>query len=163
MRFVLLLLAALSIAKFANAQTTWSSGLLAKNEGVYAGTVNDSGAVFGRYCYFADDSCYWVLSNSLSCEETSTYPALAAAKDAANIELVCAGKPRNSNLHKYFLKPYDTIEALVGDSGGVLGVATVAEGGNFRVFRFDLSGAKRAMQDADILYRQKVKTKDQTL
>lgn len=162
MRFVFLLLAALSFTKLAHAQADWSSGLIANNKGVYAATINSSGVAFGRYCYFKDDSCYWMLANDLSCDAASTYPALASSKDAVNIELVCAGKGSTSKLFNYFLKPYDTIEKLV-DSSGVLGVASVVEGGSFRVYRFDLSGAKRVLQEADALYQQKVKTKDQTL
>lgn len=162
MRFVFLLLAALSFTKLAHAQAEWSTGLLANNIGVYAGTINASGVAFGRYCYFKDDTCYWMLGNDLSCDAGSIYPALASSKDAANIELVCGGKGSAGTRYNYFLKPYDTIENLVGASG-VLGVAAVAEGGNFRVFRFDLKGAKRALQEADALYQQKVKTKDQTL
>jgi hypothetical protein len=145
-----------------HAQQTWQAGVMTDNEGVYAGVTNDSGAILGRYCTFKDDSCVWMLVNDMGCKPANQYPALATAKTSAHVSLVCAGLNPARTQHRYFLKPYDTVDGLVGE-GGVLGVAMVAESGNFRVFRFDLRGAKAILEQADAIYRNRLRTKDQTL
>lgn len=155
-------LALLLVTLQANAQGRWETGPMAEGEGVYSATINDNGVVFGRYCYFKDDTCVWMLANDLGCTPGATYPALATSRDSAHVQLVCGGKSPTPALSRYFLKPYDTVEALV-DAGGVLGVAVVADNGNFRVYRFDLAGAKRVLEQADAIYARRAKTKDQSL
>lgn len=146
----------------AYAQQGWQAGVMNDNEGVYAGVTNDSGVVLGRYCTFKDDSCVWLIANDMSCRPANDYPALATAKSSAHVSLVCGGMNPARTQHRYFIKPYDTIDALVND-GGILGIAMVAESGNFRVFRFDLRGAKAILEQADSIYRTRSRTKDQTL
>lgn len=146
----------------ANAQQQWHAGVMSENEGVYAGVTNDNGVIFGRYCYFKDNSCVWLLANNLTCKPGEDYPALATARTSAHVTLACGGKSEDNQYTRYFLKPFDTVEALVLE-GGTLGVAVVADSGNFRVFRFDLRGAKAILDQADAIYRARSRTKDQVL
>lgn len=155
---VSLLLTALT----ASAQQQWRAGVMSENEGVYAGVTSESGVILGRYCTFKDDTCVWLIANDMGCTPANEYPALASAKSSAHVNLVCVGLRADQTQHRYLIKPYDTIDALVNE-GGVLGVAMVTESGNFRVFRFNLRGAKAILEQADAIYRNRSRTKDQTL
>jgi hypothetical protein len=143
-----------------NAQPRWDTGVIPGNEGVWAAATSSSGVAFGRYCYYRDNSCVWMLGNKLTCVPGDSYPALASASKSAHVQLVCAGK--NEAFNRYFLTPYDTVEGLVL-GGGILGIAAVSESGEFQVFRFDLRDATRALNEADAMYQSGTRTKDQKL
>lgn len=149
---------------WAAAQNAWTHGLISDKSGVYAGTINDSGASFGQYCYFNDESCYWILGNSLECVAGETYAALVSSPaSSSHIELVCAGQ--NDGAWRYFVKPFDVMEQIVKKSD-FLGVAIGTAAGQFRVNRFSLSGSGSAMtRAADIFHKtpKKPSTRDRTL
>ncbi|MCW5668161.1 MAG: hypothetical protein KIT86_00780 [Hydrogenophaga sp.] len=159
MKFILATIA-LAGAGIANAQ--WVAGDIDGKEGVYAVTQNDDGEIFGRYCYFEDKTCVWLVTNPLRCEPGASYPALATSKDSAHVEVVCWGKSPTSNVYRYFVKPYDIVEGLVND-GGILGIAVVAKNGNFRVSRFDLNGSQRAIRESSTKFESRSKTRGQVL
>lgn len=146
----------------AHAQSSWEAGPMSNNEGVFAAVANDSGVIFGRYCYYKDQTCVWIMANEMGCKLGDEYPALATAETSTHLTLVCGGKSPTQSHNRYYLKPYDTVEGLV-NQGGTLGVAMVAESGNFKVYRFDLRGAKAMLDQADVIYRNRSRTKDQTL
>lgn len=164
----IILAALLSFASFfptlVQAQNVWTHGIMTGNDGVYAGTVNDSGASFGQYCYFSDETCYWIMANQLECVAGETYAALVSSPASSNhIDLVCAGQ--HEGVWRYFVKPYDTLDQIVQKSD-FLGVATGTAAGMFRVNRFSLAGSGAALKRADDLYRKtpkKPSTRDRTL
>lgn len=145
-----------------NAHAQWEAGEIDGREGIYAVTANDDGALFGRYCYFKDQNCVWLMTSTLRCTPGASYPALASSTDATNIQVVCGGPTTHNRGHRYFLTPYDAIEGLV-EAGGILGIALVAQSGTFRVSRFDLTGAKRAMEQANTAFERRPKTREQKL
>lgn len=152
----LCLMAALSHAQ------TWSSGLMTDKTGVYVGTVSESGAILARYCYFKDSSCVWMITTDLNCEAGADYPALATSKAASHLTLLCANREPKPAVNRYLVRPYDSMQSLI-DAGEVFGLAMVTEAGGFKVFRFNLNGAKIAIQEAEALFRQASRTKDQVL
>src|SRR5512144_2189785 len=50
---------------------------------MYAVVFNDSGALFGQYCYPEKGSCLWLISTSTSCEKDHKYPVLANSDGGA--------------------------------------------------------------------------------
>lgn len=145
-----------------NAHAQWEAGPMEGQEGVYAATVNDDGALFGRYCYFSDQKCLWLITSTLGCEPGSSYPALASSIGATQLEVVCGGPALNGRGHRYYLTPYDTVQRLV-EAGGILGIALVEQGGTFRVSRFNLNGSKRMLEQANTAFDRRPRTREQRL
>jgi hypothetical protein len=120
----------------------WTVGAIAGDEGVYSATRNDSGGVLGQYCLREGGRCLWLLANDVGCEDGARYPVLVNASDgAASAELVCMkldGKPR------YAFADFDLIDRVAKESDWI-GVAFPMESGLFKVSRFSLSGAERAV------------------
>lgn len=145
-----------------SAHAQWEAGEIDGKEGIYAVTANEDGALFGRYCYFKDQSCVWLMTSTLRCTPGASYPALASSQDATNIQVVCGGPAAQGLGYRYFLTPYDSVEGLV-EAGGILGIALVAQSGTFRVSRFDLNGSKKAMQQANTAFERRPKTREQRL
>ncbi|WP_382321315.1 hypothetical protein ACFJGX_11160 [Hydrogenophaga sp. UC242_50] len=158
-------LGALLQSNAATAQNGWSHGITNGRDAVYAATINDSGAVLGQYCFFEDESCYWILANNIGCEEGEIYPALTSSEiTSSSIEMVCGGKLSEGKT-RYFLKPFDTIEKI-SQGSKYIGIAIAMDDGQFRVNRFDLRGATAAMKRATELFHKtprRSSTKDRTL
>lgn len=161
MRLVLLS-AGVALALFSGtASAQWSTGETANKASVYAGTANQSGALLSRYCHYKDQMCYWQIFNTLSCDPGESYPAMATSGVTAQITLVCEGKMGDGK-YGYFMKPFDAVDVLI-KKGGVLGVVMVSADDSFNVYRFNLSGATKAMTDADELFHQRRPTRDMRL
>lgn len=150
------------LAGLSHAQT-WASGLMSEKEGVYVGTVSESGSILARYCYFKDSTCVWVVTTDLTCRTGEDYPALATSTSASHLTLFCAELKPNTKSNRYYIRPHDTIQGLIEAGGDVFGLAMVNEAGGFKVFRFSLQGVKAAIQQADALFRQASRTRDQVL
>lgn len=120
----------------------WKVGVLRDSEGIYAATVNDSGGVFGEYCYPAEDACLWLLSNDIKCEDGSKYPVLInASGGAVSTTMMCKAFNRKS---VYVFTNFSEVERVL-DGATWIGMAFPMQNGLFKVSRFPLDGHARAV------------------
>lgn len=139
----LFLVASLSVAQ-AESFGSWSTGRNAKSGTVYAVTMNDSGDVFGEYCFASDSSCVWLLGTSTGCKIGSSYPVLANSDaGAASLGVYCADKLHDGT-SSYAFTDFKTMQNIV-ERGTKLGIALPLLGDHFRVLRFALGGSNRAI------------------
>jgi len=112
---------------------------------LYAVTVNDSGALLGQFCYPEQGSCMWLLGMSTGCQEGDKYPVLLNSdRGAQSVEIYCDGK-LESGLYRYAFTDFDAMQNHVKDSTRI-GFAVPLRADQFRVVRFTLDGATRAIQ-----------------
>jgi hypothetical protein len=106
----------------------------------YAATVNDSGALFGQYCFPGNDRCMWLLGMSARCERGDEYPVLANSDAGATpIGIHCEGR-LDDGLYRYIFTDFDSVDALVR-KGSIIGFAVPLFQDQFKVVRFKLNGA----------------------
>src|SRR5437667_8824905 len=111
----------------------------------FAVTLNDSDHLIGQYCYTSEHSCVWLLAMSTRCKKGDTYPVLANSDaGAASLQLLCDGQLENGH-YRYVFTGFDDVDKLVRDSKTRIGFAFPMEGDEFRVVRFDLRGAEKAL------------------
>jgi len=117
----------------------WTTGKVSNDSGMYAATMNDSGAILGEYCYYSSKSCTWTLAVDSTCEKDHSYPVLANTdKGAAYFDIVCLGRQENG-LYTFGFKNWKDLEGLL-KSGMRIGIATPMQSDQFKVFRFLLDG-----------------------
>ncbi len=110
----------------------------------YASTVNNSGHVFGKYCYFGDQQCLFLLGIDISCKTGNKYPVLVNAESGAlNMNLVCADKVGQQQV--LIFDNFEQIERTAKESNK-LGVAIPMESGQFKVSRFSMSGSTYSLE-----------------
>jgi hypothetical protein len=56
----------------ANAQA-WHAGVSNDGSYVYAGTINDSGGMFGQFCFASEGNCYWLVALTQDCRVERTH------------------------------------------------------------------------------------------
>jgi len=156
---------ALVFCQSGQAQTgPWFSGELKDKVGLFAGADNDSGGLLTQYCYYSNGSCYWSMSNgTTNCNASESYPALVSFDAGAiNMDMYCYkasdGKSRMT------FSNFKLIDDYIQKSKR-LAVVVPLQGGDFRVTRFDLTGAAEVVTSMKRTFLEKVKnsTKDQTL
>ncbi len=135
------------------------------NQGAYAATVNDSGALFGQYCYQKFEKCFWLLANDIGCEAGSEYPVLINADSGAySLKIVCLDS--TDKIGRYVFSDFDAIDEPVKKSSRI-GIAFPMKSGFFQVNRFDLNGSSKAVslmrKFADELIKTNTGTADKTL
>jgi hypothetical protein len=149
----LLLAVFLSLAQPTSAQGqtygTWSVGFTDSRSApfTYAYTTNDSGHVLGQYCYPKSDSCLWLVAMSTTCEKNQKYPVLVNSDAGAEgLQVYCAGEMEDSpGKYTYAFTAFDRINEAVLKSSR-LGIAIPLANDQFRVIRFELTGAERAVR-----------------
>ena len=105
-------------------------------------------------CFQESKKCLVVLSMGTQCEDKAFYPLLLNSDAGAlHIRGFCTV---NEGRFEYILSPYDQVSQILYTAKGVLGIATPLEDGAFRAYRFNLYGAK----DAIDLVSSKVKGAD---
>jgi hypothetical protein len=120
----------------------WAVGSTSDRAGMFAATVNDSGGVFGEYCYPKAETCIWLLSNSTRCEDGAKYPVLVNTdKGSAATEIVCKKVDGKS---RYVFASYEDVEASI-EGARWIGMAFPMQDGRFQVSRFSLDGAAAAV------------------
>lgn len=139
---------------------------------MYAVVLNDSGALFGEYCYPDKHSCLWLISLSTECEKNHKYPVLANSDGGAvHLTIQCQGAIGNDDDKKYayVFTDFDEINDLVKHAKRV-GFALPLQSDRFRVVRFSLEGAASAIAEmrgkaADVMDKQQPgsSSKDETL
>jgi hypothetical protein len=115
----------------------------------YAGTVNDSGHLFGQFC-LGDGNCMYLLGIKTSCNPGDRYPVLVDANvGSSRMELLCrAPMPAIPNApmdgrYPYVFSDFDKIDHVVKRALEV-GVALRLDNDQFAA-RFDLRGANEAI------------------
>jgi hypothetical protein len=141
---------------------------------MYAVTFNDSGALFGQYCYPDKGSCLWLISTSTSCEKDHKYPVLANSDGGAvPLTLHCQGTIGSKGVdakYAYVFNDFDAVTNLVKNATRI-GFAMPLQADQFKVVRFEVGGsaaalaamrskASAAMDDAKPKHTN---TRDQTL
>lgn len=148
---------------------SWSQGVTTDKQGMFAATVNDSGAVFGQYCYPGDGengTCYWILANDVTCESGSRYPVLVNSDAGAySFEVLCFKQDEGRG--RFAVTNFDQIDKIVRE-GGRIAIAFPMASGLFQVNRFTLDGASRAVSSMRALAsrvqdEKKTSTKDKFL
>ena len=157
------------VALFANlayAQTTigpWYISDMNDGSGSFAGTINDSGGIFGKYCYASAQSCVWIMTADVGCESGSEYPVLLNSDSgAAPVTVSC--KPIDGK-NRYFFNSYSQVDDAVARSSRI-GFAFPMASGQFQVTRFDIRQSTAAMNALDARMRKRPArptTRDTTL
>jgi hypothetical protein len=102
--------------------------------------------VLGQYCYFNDDSCYYLVSLGITCEKNSEYPSiLNSDAGVAAVDLICGHKYNAENV--FFINPFDEVDNIIRKAKTV-GFVIAMESEKFKVVRFSLSGSTYAMMRA---------------
>lgn len=141
--FICLICGVSSIAK---SETAGSWFYETNGDTPYAGTVNDSGNIFGQWCFPSEGSCIYLIALATRCDENSDYPVLINSDSgASSATLICRGKLEGGNLYRYAFSNFDAIDRAVRASKRI-GIATPLEGDQFRVFRFSLDGASPSLK-----------------
>jgi len=118
----------------------WSVNAFDNHTGMFAVTVNDSNAVLGEACFFADKSCQWRVVIDVSCKQGTRYSILANTdKGAAPLEFVCDGPRNNGTGYAYIFNNWKVLEGLL-KTANIVGFAMPMEADQFKVYRFSLIG-----------------------
>lgn len=137
----------------------WYAGLSSDKESVYAATVNDSNVVFGQWCYFSTNTCYWLMVSDSTCDDGDDYPSIVNSVNGASYVSMRCLKIDNKN--KVIFNNFKLMESLTkGD--GKIGIVTPMQSGNFKVSRFDLNGAASAIDTMNKMYEVISKSKPST-
>ncbi len=148
---VTLVFATLACPFVVQAQTTfgsWTTGVIDNSGGLYAATINDSGAIFGEYCYFATKNCLWLIAVDSKCIKDQEYPVLANTdKGAASFTLHCNGVEKNG-LYSFSFRNWKDLELMIR-AGERLGIATPMQSDQFKVYRFLLNGLNASTQNIE--------------
>ncbi|MGB4294144.1 MAG: hypothetical protein WBJ16_00725 [Smithellaceae bacterium] len=122
----------------------WFTGITDSGELIYATTINDSGNLLGQYCAPSTGNCVWLLGMSTACKEDDQYPVLANSDvGAVHITVRCDAK-LDKGLYRYVFTDFDIMNNIV-TKGLRVGFAVPLQADQFRVVRFDLNGARRAI------------------
>ncbi len=149
---IVLLLISLSLApSFARAEAPASEKWVAStdnNEFYFAVSMNEAAHLLGQYCYLDSRSCYYLVAFSAfglnaPCKEGKLYPVLVSTElGAEHMNVICShgsgGKPR------LVLDNFDVVDRLVRNASKI-GFAMALNNDQFKVSRFDLTGAAHAI------------------
>jgi uncharacterized protein YqjF (DUF2071 family) len=120
-----------------------------------AGTLNDSGALFGEFCFPESGSCVWLLGMSTICKEGDKYPVLANSDAGSeHLEIYC-DQQLDDGLYRYVFANFDAVDDLV-KKGTRIGFAIPLQVDQFKVVRFLLNGATPAITSMREIAEKKV-------
>jgi hypothetical protein len=143
----------------AHAQSSlWQTISASNKKDAIAYTVgkDDSKQILAVRCFQDSKKCAVVLSMSTQCEDKAFYPMLINSDSGAlHIRGFCTV---NEGRYEYILSPYEQVSQILYSGKGTLGIATPLDDGAFRAYRFNLYGAKEAM---DVIY-SKIRDRDGT-
>lgn len=138
-------LIAMVLASAAHAQTFGDWFVDTKGPtALYAASVNDSGHVFGQFCFPGADSCVWLIGLQTGCEKGAQYPVLANSDaGAVHLKMFCDGQ-LDSGKYRYVFTDFDEVDDLVRQATRI-GFALPLQEDQFRVVRFNVRGAAAAL------------------
>lgn len=148
----------------------WITGSTDDGQQLFAGSINESGGMLTKACRPASGICYWYLITSTICDKGQAAPALfSTSKGAVPFQLSCESTvvQNGKTMYRSLILNPDLMDSIL-ESTMPLGIAVALEDGRFAVYRFSMSGAKRAvsilMEGANKLNQSsKTGTKDTTL
>ena|SRR5258705_12849485 len=145
----------------AHAQTqTFGAWKVSTDKSAYAwaGTINESGHVFGQFCDFSDGSCRWVVGMGTGCNPGDRYPVLVNSNEGSEgMEVSCQGELAGTpGTYTYAFTDFDEVTSHMA-KGGRIGIAIPLNGDQFRVVRFDLTGAPAAIASMRALASSKTR------
>ena len=144
---ILLVLLVIAAVGDADAQTFGNWRVSTDKSGyAWAGTINDSGHLFGQFCEFSDGSCRWVVGMGTGCKQGERYPVLVNSNEGSQgMEVYCYGELAGTpGTYTYAFADFDEVTSHM-TKGGKIGIAMPINDDQFRVVRFDLTGAPAAI------------------
>ena len=148
---IISLLALTFLTPLAQADTTyghWTTGATGDKGAIYAATANDSGAIFGEYCFFSSKVCSWHLALDMKCEKGADYPVLANSdKGAMSLVLTCVGET-SAGFYQFVFKNWQQVENIARE-GSMIGIATPLQADQFKVYRFLLDGLNQSTRSVE--------------
>lgn len=118
----------------------WSSVEGKKNKMFFAGTVNAEKSTLGQYCNPKANSCTYITSLGIGCEEGDKYPALINSDGGiASVEMICSS---DNDLQ---ISDFSLIDEIVRNATKIAFVVAVGDV-QFKVVRFSLSGSAHALE-----------------
>jgi hypothetical protein len=113
---------------------------------LYAASANETGNVFGQFCYLGEGSCVWLIGVKTRCQQGDRYPVLANTnRGAMQLEVLCDGR-LDSGLYRFAFTNFEQVEKLVTYSERV-SFAMPVEEAQFGIVRFSLQGATAALSE----------------
>jgi hypothetical protein len=123
----------------------WTVSAAPKEAFVFAVTANDSGRIFGQFCFYEEGNCMWLLTTASSCDEGHQYPILANSDQGSRqLSLACIGMVPGKSDYRLAFSDFDEIDSLVQKSSRIA-LAIPLHDDSFTVVRFNLKGGKEAI------------------
>lgn len=143
--FVLLLCLPYAVTAFA-ANRAFGDWIVSADSGIYETyTGNESGSTLGLLC--TDTSCSFYLRAGITCESGASYLALINSENGASAQqLSCAPLTLNGKTEYVILVGDIESFATTVLSASTVGVAIPMASGQFKVSRFSLRGAAKALE-----------------
>lgn len=116
-----------------------------KEDVVFALTLNDTGNIFGKFCFKENSSCVYLLGMRIACKSGNQYPVLVNSDVGSySLSVYCFDEVKKG-LFRYGFTNFNDINNIV-HSASKIGFAFPMEGDQFKVIRFSLDGATRVIK-----------------
>lgn len=142
-----LLLVGLTLASFlvrAEVYTTKNWVVNTDNDKFYfTASSNEAAHLLGQYCYIAPETCYYTVAFNITCKKGESYPVLVSTElGAEHMNAVCSNT--SGSPHLLVLDNFAVIDRLVRNASRI-GFAMPLNNDQFKISRFDLTGAAHAI------------------
>jgi hypothetical protein len=109
-----------------------------------AGTRNEGGNIIGYMC-LENRNCAWLLTVDVECKEDSQRPVMANSDVGATpLTAHCMGPAGVGSFHNYMFLEFQNVDRMIKGATRIAFAMPLAKD-EFQVVRFDLSGAKFAI------------------
>ena len=153
---LILLAAPPNFAQTSNRQLTyddWTVMLSDDKKDLIAATGQDNDKFLAYRCFTKAAKCVHVIVMATSCDDGHRYPVLInASSGSLTVDCLCS---ENEGTYELLPTDFDGFHRILTDSTGHVGFALPLASGQFKVVRFSLTGAKRAMAAAEAAARRK--------
>lgn len=134
----------------------WGVGYGEDNSFMFAATANDSGEIFGEYCYFTSKACGWYVMLNTGCKPGTVSPILANTDSSAiALNFTCKGQMTGKKFASE-ITDWKSLEAILTDSIH-LGFAIPMSEDNFTAVRFSLKGRTASTQTMESAFVAQLK------
>ena len=132
----------------------WTVMLSEERTDLIAATSQDDDKFLAYRCFTSEGKCAHVIVTATRCEEGGNYPVLINAS-SGSLTVDCLCSENENGTYELVPKNFDNFHNTLTESSGYIGFAIPLESGQFKVIRFSLNGAKRAMTAAEAAIRKK--------
>lgn len=122
----------------------WYTDTVPSEDAYFAITLNDTGNVFGEFCFKKSESCLYLLGMHIACKSGNQYPVLVNSDSGSFSLTVYCFDQADNGLYRYGFTNFDEIKNIVNNSSKI-GFAFPMKGDQFKVIRFSLKGANEAI------------------